>query len=153
MTGIAPDDEDDDAAASTQAVTRTRQEPERTPRPPAPQQRPTKSRRPTHPTADASRQAQDPIAILEAACTESDKNWHIATWRQVNTDQLLPVERLTDHHYRLLRAAGADIAQVSTLGDALKAIGLAAVASKKSVASLVAPYNEDYGAETDADGA
>jgi hypothetical protein len=151
IVGIAPDEDDDGAAATIGAA--TTQEPE--PRPQAPQQRPTRARRPANPTKHTTtpRPDQDPIAIMEAACAESDKNWHVATWRQVDTDQLLPVERLTDHHYRLLRAAGADIAQVSTLGDALKAIGLAAVASKKSVASLVAPYNEDYGAETDADGA
>lgn len=155
IVGIAPDEDDDGAAATLGAA--TTQEPEHH-RPQAPQQRPARARRPANPTKHATTtQVQDPIAILEAACTESDKNWHIATWRQVDTDQLLPADRLTENHRRLLRAAGADINQVSTLGDALKAVGLAAVASKKSVASLVAPYDpaEDYldGAEAAAEGA
>lgn len=152
MVGIAPDEDDDGAAAELGAA--TTREPERAPRPPA-QQRPSRARRPTPPTKQTTtpRQDQDPIAILDVAVTMADQDWHRQTWRQVDRNQALPADRLTNYHWQLLRAAGADPAQVATIGDALRAIGQAVKTTGQPVISLVAPTDVLEGAETDADGA
>ena len=146
MVGIAPDDEDDDSAAA-QAATVAAPQQQR----PAPQDhRPRRQSR----TTTAQPQAQDVIKILDAALKKGSRDWHVATWATSPRNAPLPLDQLTERHRQCLRAAGADLTSLRTLGDALKVIGQAVMTTGQAVDELVATdFVEDLdGAEAAAEG-
>jgi hypothetical protein len=147
VCGIATD-EDDDGAAAPAAVAAPQQQR------PAPQDHaPAARTRRQQPTKTA--QPQEIIKILDEAFRKSDRAWHVRTWATAPRMAPLPTEHLTERDWKLLRAAGADLTRLRTLGDALTVIGLAVKSTGKCVAELVAPdpaVEEMDGAEAAAEG-
>jgi hypothetical protein len=134
IVGIAPD-EDDDGAAAPAAVAAPQQQR------PAPQDHAPAARTRRQPTKKpkAAAQPQDVAEILTQAFRKSDRAWHVATWATAPRSAALPTDLMTESDWRLLRAAGADLTRVRTLGDALTVIGQAVKSTGKCVAELVAP--------------
>jgi len=146
VVGIAPDDEDDDGVAA-QAATVAAPQRQR----PAPQ-----DHRPRRQSRTTTAQPQDVARILDEALRQSDRAWHVKTWTTAPRSAVLPTDLLTEHHWRCLRAAGADMSQLRTLGDALKSVGQAVKSTGWCVADLVASpdsaVEEMDGAEAAAEG-
>jgi hypothetical protein len=133
VVGIAPDDEDDDGTAAQAATVAAPQRQRPAPQDHAPAAR-TRRQQPTK-----TAQPQEIIKILDEAFRKSDRAWHVRTWATAPRMAPLPTEHLTERDWKLLRAAGADLTRVRTLGDALTAIGFAVKSTGKCVAELVAP--------------
>jgi hypothetical protein len=152
VVGIAPDDEDDDGTAAQAATVAAPQRQRPAPQDHAPAAR--TRRQPTKKTTAAA-QPQDIVKILNEAFRSSDRAWHVQTWTTAPRSAALPTEHLTERDWKLLRAAGADLTRLRTLGDALTVIGLAVKSTGKCVAELVAPdpaVEEMDGAEAAAEG-
>jgi hypothetical protein len=142
MVGIAPDEDDDGAAVQAATVAAPQQQ-----RPAPQQQRPRRQ-------SKTKAQPQDVARILTEAFTQSDRAWHVRTWTTAPRSAVLPTDHLTERDWQLLRATGADLTRVLTLGDALTFIGQAVKSTGKCVADLVAPdfVEEMDGAEEAAEG-
>jgi hypothetical protein len=145
IVGIAPDEDDDGAAAPAATVAAPQQQR------PAPQ-----DHRPRRQSRTTTAQPQDVARILDEALRQSDRAWHVKTWTTAPRSAVLPTDLLTEHHWRCLRAAGADMSQLRTLGDALKSVGQAVKSTGWCVADLVASpdstVEEMDGAEAAAEG-
>jgi hypothetical protein len=152
VVGIAPDEDDDGAAAPAAVAAPQQQRPAPQDHAPAARTR----RQPAKKTTAAA-QPQDIVKILNEAFRSSDRAWHVQTWTTAPRSAALPTEHLTERDWKLLRAAGADLTRLRTLGDALTVIGLAVKSTGKCVAELVAPdpdpaVEEMDGAEAAAEG-
>jgi hypothetical protein len=134
VCGIATDEDDDGAAAPAAVAAPQQQRPAPQDHAPAARTR----RQPTKKTTAAA-QPQDIVKILNEAFRSSDRDWHVQTWTTAPRSAALPTEHLTERDWKLLRAAGADLTRLRTLGDALTAIGFAVKSTGKCVAELVAP--------------